>query len=150
MPAAILAAAGITEMSPSSRTLGMEILAMDGREGSARVRFQGRPEFVNPAGSVQGGFLSAMLDDVIGMMAMVKAGPKMLAATIDLHVQYLRPVRPGPVEVAARITEKGRAILFAEAELYDLRGKIAAKARASLALTPKREAPAAQDETRNA
>jgi uncharacterized protein (TIGR00369 family) len=145
MPATALAAAGIFEMSPSSRSLGMEILALDAKEGSARVRFDGKAEFANPAGSVQGGFLSAMLDDVMGMMAMVKAGPKALAATIDLHIHYLRPVRIGPVEVVARITNVGRAVMFAEAELYDLRGKIAAKARASLALSPKRSPAPGQD-----
>lgn len=130
-----LAAAGITAMSPSSKTLGFELLEFDAKAGTARVRFDGKPEFTNPAGTVQGGFISAMLDDVIGMMAMVKAGPRALASTIDLHVHFLRPLRVGPVEVAARITNKGASVMFAEAELFDSRGKPAARATSALAIT---------------
>jgi uncharacterized protein (TIGR00369 family) len=133
--AAPFAAIGMTDMAPSSRTLGMEILQMDPAAGTARVAFEGRPEFANPTGYIQGGFLSAMLDDVMGMMAMLKVAPRGFASTIDLHVHYLRPVRAGRVEVAARILDRGPSVMFAEAELFDKRNKISARARSSLAIT---------------
>jgi uncharacterized protein (TIGR00369 family) len=57
-----------------------------------------------------------------------------MPSTIDLHVHYLRPVRVGPVTVKAKITEKGRATVFVEAELFDARGKRAAKATSACAL----------------
>ena len=127
---------GMTEPSRSSQTLGFKLIEMDVKAGTARVSFEGKPEFANPTGFIQGGFLSAMLDDVMGMMAMLKVAPKNFASTIDLHIHYLRPVRVGNIEVQAHITNKGPSVLFAQADLYDCRGKISAKATSALAITP--------------
>ena len=127
---------GMTQPSQSSQTLGFQLIEMDVKAGTARVAFDGKPEFANPTGYIQGGFLSAMLDDVMGMMAMLKVAPRAFASTIDLHIHYLRPVRAGRIEVAARITNKGPSIMFAEADLFDCRGKISAKATSALAVTP--------------
>ena len=127
---------GMTEPSRCSQTLGFKLIEMDVKAGTARVSFEGKPEFANPTGFIQGGFLSAMLDDVMGMMAMLKVAPKNFASTIDLHIHYLRPVRVGSIEVQAHITNKGPSVLFAQADLYDCRGKISAKATSALAITP--------------
>ncbi|MEL7481726.1 MAG: PaaI family thioesterase [Pseudomonadota bacterium] len=124
------------EPSPSSTTLGFELLALDLKAMTTRVRFSGKPEFRNPAGFIQGGYLSAMLDDTIGMLATMKSGGKRMPSTIDLHTTFLRPVRVGLIEVAAQIRNIGRQVIFAEADLFDSRGKEAARARASLAINP--------------
>lgn len=122
--------------SPSSISLGFELLALDMKTLTTRVRFEGRPEFCNPAGVIQGGYLVAMMDDTIGMLAGVKAGKTKLPSTVDLHTHFLRPVRRGTIEVAARLRNVGRAMLFAEADLFDSRGKEAARSTASLTLNP--------------
>ena len=122
--------------SPSSSSLGFELLSLDMKALTARVQFDGKPEFCNPAGVIQGGYLVAMMDDTIGMLAGMKAGKTRLPSTVDLHTHFLRPVRKGAIEVAARIRNVGRAMVFAEAELFDSRGKEAARASASLTLNP--------------
>ncbi|WP_371308882.1 PaaI family thioesterase [Hyphomonas sp.] len=122
--------------SPSSTSLGFELISLDMKAMTTRVRFDGKPEFCNPAGVIQGGYLVAMMDDTIGMLAGMKAGRAKLPSTVDLHTHFLRPVRKGAIEVAARLRNVGRAIIFAEAELYDSRGKEAARASASLTLNP--------------
>lgn len=124
------------EPSQSSKSLGFELVSIDMKQMVARVRFDGKPEFTNPAGYIQGGYLSAMLDDAIGMLATVKAGSRAFPSTMDLHVQFLRPVRVGVVEVAARLRNIGRRVIFAEADLFDARGKEAARATTSLAINP--------------
>ncbi len=124
----------------SSLSLGMEILSLDMKALETRVRFDGKEAFTNPAGFVQGGYLVAMMDDAIGMLATVYAQVKAKGAkfpsTVDLHTHFLRPVRTGAVEVVARIRNAGRANLFCEADLFDARGKEGARARASLTLNP--------------
>ncbi len=122
--------------APSSVSLGFELMSLDAKAMTARVRFEGRPEFTNPAGYIQGGYLVAMMDDVIGMLTTVKAGASKYPSTVDLHTHFLRPVRVGAIEVAARLRNVGRAMVFAEAELFDARGKEAARATASLTLNP--------------
>jgi uncharacterized protein (TIGR00369 family) len=118
----------------SSVSLGFELLELDAKAMTARVKFDGRADFTNPAGYIQGGFLVAMMDDAIGMLTTVKAGTERFPSTVDLHTHFLRPVRVGPVEVAARLRNVGRAMVFAEADLFDARGKEAARATASLTL----------------
>ncbi len=44
--------------SPARELLGLHLLQLDHR-GHARVRFDGKPEFTNPAGYLQGGILTA-------------------------------------------------------------------------------------------
>ncbi|MEL7128494.1 MAG: PaaI family thioesterase [Pseudomonadota bacterium] len=128
------------EPSPSSSTLGFNILKLDMTAWTTRVRFDGKSEFRNPAGYIQGGFLVAMLDDTIGFLAGMKVAPKALPSTVDLHTTFLRPVRVGVIEVAARLANIGRAMIFAEATLYDFRGKEAARASASLTVNPVQKA----------
>ncbi|MEO0467282.1 MAG: PaaI family thioesterase [Pseudomonadota bacterium] len=129
------------EPAESSKSLGFELLGLDLSALTTRVRFDGKPEFTNPAGYIQGGYLTAMLDDAIGMLATMKTGNEKFPSTIDLHATFLRPVRVGVIEVTARLRNIGRAVIFAEGELYDTRGKEAARAIATLAINP-RKAPA--------
>lgn len=126
---------------PSSKSLGLEVLEYDKVANTARVRFEGKPEFCNPFGYVQGGYLSAMMDDVMGMLAAFKLLGKAVPSTIDMHTHFLRPVRVGPIEVVARLRNIGRTVMFAEAELYDARGKEAARSKSSLAIN-RAKAPA--------
>ena len=120
----------------SSLSLGFEIMELDVKALTTRVRFKGSEDFTNPAGFIQGGYLVAMMDDAIGMLATVKAGNAKYPSTVDLHTHFLRPVRVGAIEVAARLRNVGRAMIFAEADLFDARGKEAARATASLTLNP--------------
>ncbi|NBC19786.1 MAG: hotdog fold thioesterase [Alphaproteobacteria bacterium] len=129
------------EPAESSKSLGFSLLDLDMTAWTTRVGFEGRPEFTNPAGYIQGGYLTAMMDDAIGMLATMKTGREKFPSTIDLHTSFLRPVKTGAVEVFARLRNIGRAVIFADAELYDNRGKEAARAIATLAINP-RKAPA--------
>ena len=126
----------------AAATLGWTLLEADVEAGRLRVGFDGKAEFANPAGLVQGGFLAAMLDDAIGPAILVKSKGKSYATTIDLHVHYLRPVRPGPIEVEARVVQIGRSIAFAEGDLFDSRGRLCARATCSSMIVTNPFAPA--------
>lgn len=128
------AAANINSIAPCSRTLGFELVSLDIPKGETVVKFEALDTLFNPMGSVQGGMLAAMLDDAMGMLAMVKLAGRAIATTIDLNVQYLRPIRKGEIIVKARIVSMGRNTIFMEAELFDNRQKLAARAITSLAI----------------
>lgn len=131
---AAFAAANINSIAPCSRTLGFELVSLDIPKGETIVRFGALDTLFNPMGSVQGGMLAAMLDDAMGMLAMVKLAGRGMPNTIDLNVQYLRPIRKGEITVKARIVSMGRNTIFMEAELFDNRQKLAARAITSLAI----------------
>lgn len=121
-------------MPAASKTLGWTLIEIDAKAGRIKLGFEGKAEFANPAGIIQGGMLAAMIDDAMASIIIAHYGAKKMPSTIDLHVHYLRPVRIGPVTVEARITEKGRSTVFVEAELFEARGKRAAKASSACAL----------------
>jgi hypothetical protein len=60
---------GRAPMPPVARLLGWTLLSIDPERGEIRVSFEAKPDFLNPAGTVQGGILSAMLDDTMGPAA---------------------------------------------------------------------------------
>ncbi len=116
---------------PASKLLGARDLRFDREAGTLRLGFEARPDFANPTGVVQGGFLTAMLDDAMGPLVFAMTGR--FGGTIDLNVSFLRPVKPGPVEVLARMIRQGRSVAFLEAEL-EAAGKLGARATASFFL----------------
>lgn len=128
--------------SPSAELLGWRLLAADTAIGRVKVGFEGRPEFCNPTGSIQGGMLAAMLDDAMGPAAFIASGGASLIATIDMTVSYLAPAKPGPFVAEARVVRMGRTVAFLEAELFDAEGGLVARATSSARLTPRDQAPA--------
>lgn len=118
-------------MPPSAATLGWELISFDAEAQTIRVGFLGKPEFLNPAGMVQGGFLAAMLDDTMGPLVYAAHNGTKFGSTTDLHVTYLRPVKAGRIEAAGRVVKAGRSMTFLEGELFDAEGRLCARATAS-------------------
>ena len=54
-----------------------------------------------------------------------------MRATIEMKIQYLRPVRQGQVICRGRFIKKGRTVSFMESRLLDESGKLAAIATAT-------------------
>jgi uncharacterized protein (TIGR00369 family) len=122
---------GRTEPPAAGVTLGWELLAVDPEEGTIEVAFVATDRFLNPVGVVQGGFLAAMLDDTLGPALVASLGPGEFAPTTDLHVQFLRPARPGRLVGRGRIVRKGRDVAFLAGELLDEEGVLIAVATAT-------------------
>lgn len=112
-------------------TLGFELVAVDSQAGTIEVAFTATEKFLNAMGTVQGGFLAAMLDGTLGPVLMATLGPEQVAPTTDLHLQFLRPARPGRLTGRGRIIRRGRDIAFLSGELTDEQGAVVAIATAT-------------------
>lgn len=128
---------------PCAELLGWEVVDVRPADGWIRVRFEGRPEFLNPAGYIQGGFLAAMLDDTMGPAMFVYSEGRLFTPTIELHVSFLSPARPGPIYGEGQVVQAGKSIAFLEGQLMDLSGTLIARATASARLVPAGKALAA-------
>jgi uncharacterized protein (TIGR00369 family) len=129
---------------PSSRLLGWHVLDARPAQGWIRIGFDGKRDFCNPAGFVQGGILSAMLDDTMGPAVFVMTEGRLYTATISLTVNFLAPARPGPITGEANVTQLGRTVAFVEGRLTAEDGTLLATATTSARLveTAKAIAPA--------
>lgn len=125
---------------PCAELLGWRILDARPSEGWIRIGFDGRREFTNPAGFIQGGFLAAMLDDTMGPAIFTHTEGRLYSPTIDLHVTYFAPAKPGPLSGEARVLQLGKSIGFVEATLTDETGTLIAKATSSVRLVEAKKA----------
>jgi uncharacterized protein (TIGR00369 family) len=116
---------------PSS---GWHLLDARPREGWVRIGFDGKTEFSNPAGFVQGGMLSAMLDDTMGPAVFVMTEGRLYTATITMTINFLAPAKPGPIIGEAKVTQLGKTIAFVEGRLMAEDGTVLATATTSARL----------------
>lgn len=126
----------------SSQTLGYEMLRVDQAAMEVEIAFVGRAEFCNPMGQIQGGFLTAMLDECMSVAGVVASGVSASISSLEIKTSYLRPAFPGTLRGVGRVVKWGRTIAFLEGELYGEDGKMVARANSTALPTPfrKREA----------
>jgi uncharacterized protein (TIGR00369 family) len=106
-------------MSPASLVLGARLIQLESSRGYARMSFEAKPEFCNPMGSVQGGFLAAMLDEAAAIAAVAHAQKKIGLPTLEFKVTFLTPARPGTLYAEGRVLMLGNRRAALEADLFD-------------------------------
>ncbi len=105
-------------------------------EGDITVDYLVRPEMCNPVGTVHGGMLALMIDEVIGMTTFSLQN-EFLYTTVNLSLDYLYNARSGDtIATRARVVRKGKNIINLEAEITDKSGKILVRATSNMARTP--------------
>jgi uncharacterized protein (TIGR00369 family) len=113
-------------MPAATTTLGWSLVGADTERGEIEVSFVATEDFLNPAGTVQGGFLTAMLDDTMGPALAATLDPGLYGTTIELKVSFLRPAKPGRLVGRGRIVHRGGTIAFLAGELLDESGDVVA------------------------
>lgn len=102
-------------------------------EGLVEIETTPDASAYNPIGLVHGGFASTLLDSVAGCAVHTTLPVGFAFSSIELKVNFLRPVHAnrGPVLARGWVTKPGRRVAFAEAELLDSEGKKLATASSS-------------------
>ena len=72
--------------------------------------------------------MASAMDISMGHLINKVAGP---GATIEMKIQFLRPLRKGPAICEGRCIKRGRSISFLESRIWDADGKLAAQATAT-------------------
>jgi uncharacterized protein (TIGR00369 family) len=116
---------------PCAKLLGWRLLDARPEEGWIKLGFEGKPDFCNPAGFIQGGLLSAMLDDTMSPAVLVMSEGRLYTTTISMTVNFLAPAKPGPIIAEAKVTQLGKTIAFVEGRLMAEDGTLLATATAS-------------------
>lgn len=84
----------------------------------------------NPIGVVHGGLVCTLADTVAGCAAHSTLARGVGYTSIDIGVNYLRPVtrESGVLRATGQVTKRGRRVVFATAEIVDGTGKLVATA----------------------
>lgn len=115
---------------PSAQLMGAEFIGYDAARHVAEMAFTLPPGFANMRGHVQGGLLAGPLDEAMGAAVYLASGGK-LQLTLDINLSLLRPVALGRITVKARAIKSGKRITFVEAELFDHKNDLCARATAT-------------------
>ena len=119
---------------PCATLLGWHLIDARPKDGWIRIGFDGKSTFCNPAGFVQGGILSAMLDDTMGPAVFAMTDGRLYTATISLTVNFLAPARPGPIIGEAEVVQLGKTVAFVTGRLTAEDGTLLATATANARL----------------
>lgn len=114
-------------MPPSAELLGWTLRAIDHEAKTIEIGFELDERFVNPGGSIQGGFVAAMLDETQGPALFGTSEGEIYAPTIDFHITFIRPAVPGKFIGKGRVVNIGKTIVVTEVDLHDEAGKLLAK-----------------------
>jgi uncharacterized protein (TIGR00369 family) len=125
------AVSGRRPLPPAAATLGWELSRVAPERGEIEVIFDASDGFTNSMGSIQGGFLAAMLDDTLGPALVATLPEGQFAPTLELKVSFLRPARPSRITGTGRVVHRGGSIAFLAGELRDEAGELLATATAT-------------------
>ncbi len=113
--------------APISRLIGFEVAAETDDEVTL-VSLDAGEQHANPMGRVHGGVISALADAAMGTAYGRVLLDEEDFSTIELKVNFMRPVKMGRIVAKARMVQRGLRIGFLDCEIHDTRGKLVATA----------------------
>ncbi|MEM6275297.1 MAG: PaaI family thioesterase [Myxococcota bacterium] len=116
-------------MAEINKNLDAKLQSHDTEQALLVVSYATRSELTNPAGVVNGGIVSTMLDITMGRLVVAQTGGKKIPVSLDLHTSFFKPVLSGPrCIVEARIEKLGRSVVYTNAVAVSESGETLAKA----------------------
>jgi uncharacterized protein (TIGR00369 family) len=108
----------------------------DWGEGWVRKSWAPAPELRTADGSLFGGYLAALADQVLAFAAMTVTPADKGFRTVNLQVNFLRVGRERPLAIDARVVAHTRQMITVRAEFRREDGELIAEATAQQLLTP--------------
>lgn len=100
--------------------------------GRVEMHLQTGPQHYNPRGTVHGGIFCDIADAAMGMAFATTLEPGETFTTIELKINYLKPVWESKLTAIGTVVRRGRTISLTECEIYDEGGSLVAKASSTL------------------
>ena len=112
--------------SPMAELIGLRLVAIE--PGCARFELDADHRHHNPMGTLHGGILCDIADSAMGMAYASTLGEGESFTTLELKINFLRPVRSAHLIAEGTIVQQGRSAGMAECSVIDERGRLIAKA----------------------
>lgn len=107
------------------RSLGIELDAIE--PGRARLSLEVSQRHLQLAGIMHGGAIATLVDTAVAFAIVGASKPGARFTTVEMKVNYLRPIRKGRVVADAKLIRDGRRIVVSECDVFDSEGNLAAK-----------------------
>ena len=111
---------------PFAHLLGIEL--DDIAEGAATLGLDVRRELMQNHGVVHGGAIASLIDTAMAFAIITHLAPHEKVTTVDLTINYLRPVAKGRITARARVVRAGRRLFVVSADVFREDGSLATTA----------------------
>ena len=102
---------------PIADLIGFTLTAVEA--GYAVVELEAGPRHANPMGTVHGGVLCDVADAAMGMAYASGLGEGETFTTLELKINFLKPVRVGRLVATGRVVKAGRTVGLVECDVTD-------------------------------
>lgn len=109
-----------------AKLIGFRLIAFGG--GEATVELSSGPQHYNPMGTVHGGVLCDIADAAMGMAFASTLDADQSFTTLELKINFLRPVWESNLQAKARVNSCGKTVGLVECDVVDEKGRLMARA----------------------
>ena len=111
---------------PAAELVGFRMLSFG--NGESRFEMDAGRRHHNPMGTVHGGILCMLADSAMGMAFASTLGEGETFTTLEIKVNYLRPVFEEKLFASAKVVHRGRTVGLVECDVTTGNGKLVARA----------------------
>jgi uncharacterized protein (TIGR00369 family) len=117
---------GAIPPAPIASLIGFRLTSIGG--GRATVEFEADERHANPMGTLHGGVLCDISDAAMGMAYASTLKEEETFTTLELKINFLRPVWRGRLKAEGLVVSSGRTVGLVECEVSDEKGRLVARA----------------------
>jgi uncharacterized protein (TIGR00369 family) len=111
---------------PIVQLLGMKPVFIG--HGHAVIEIEAGPQHANPMGTLHGGVLCDVADAAMGMAFAGTLDADQSFTSLELKINFLRPVWNAKLRAEAKVVAKGKSIGLVDCDIRDERNKLVARA----------------------
>ena len=104
--------------------------------GRVVIELETGPQHRHGGGVVQGGVITQIADAAMGMSLATLQEDGSWNTTIELKINFLRPVIEGKLRAVGRVVDMRQSLLFGEADVVDGEGRLVARASSTCMVVP--------------
>jgi uncharacterized protein (TIGR00369 family) len=104
--------------------------------GRVVIEIEAGPQHRHGGGVVQGGVITQIADAAMGMSSATLQADGEWNTTIELKINFIRPVISGRIRAVGRVVEMKNTLLFSEADVLDEKGRLVARASSTCMAVP--------------
>ncbi len=112
--------------APIGKLLGLKLL--QAQSGMAVVEFVADERHANPMGTLHGGVLCDIADAAMGFAYYTTVAADESFTTLELKINFLRPVSKATLRAKARVVRASRFVGFVECDVVDEQNRLVARA----------------------
>jgi uncharacterized protein (TIGR00369 family) len=111
---------------PVAALIGFGIVSVE--PGRAVMAMQAGPQHANPMGTLHGGILCDLADAAMGMAYAASLNEGESFTTLELKINFLRPVWKGRLTATGRVVQGGQTVGLVECDVHDAEDRLVARA----------------------